>query len=156
MDGNLSTTDEAIRLTRTVRVTPAVLWALLTQNAHIHHWWGNHVSLQPHVGGSFRETWSNGDRMVTTSGTVLEAVPPSRLVLAWSDDDWPETTRLMLTIAAQTGNASHLELVHDGWEIFQPGRRARLLADHVAGWQHHLTNLSAYAEARTEDPDGTA
>lgn len=135
---------KGIRLSVDLPVPAEIAWSLITDNAHIARWWGAYATLEPVLGGSFRETWSNGSREVVTSGRVLAFEPPARLLLSWADDDWPGATTVAFAVSEAPAGA-RVGLVHDGWQVHPAGRRAPLMADHAAGWRHHLDNLAAHA-----------
>jgi len=108
-------------------------------------WWPG-FTLDPRTGGSWTEVWSNDQgREVTTSGRVLELQPPSRLRLSWRDEDWPGETEVTITI--QPVDDAEVPVIvaveHAGWDSL--GAAAVPVRDaHVAGWQHHLSELGRY------------
>jgi uncharacterized protein YndB with AHSA1/START domain len=116
--------DRAIGFLIVLDVAPQDLWALLTEDAHLALWWGSHVTMEAVEGGSFRETWNDGERKVVTAGKILAADRPQHLSMTWADDDWPAVTTPALDISAQPSSASRLKLTHQGWEIHAlPGRK---------------------------------
>ncbi len=138
---------EAITLGTEVAVPPATLWHCLTDPAEMRRWWGLPVTLEPIPGGRFEEVWRDGaGRRIVTRGTVLQAEAPALLELTWADEDWTCETRLRLALNG-SGDATRLELRHDGWRNFPAPQGADLRQAHLAGWQRHLRSLKTHAEA---------
>ncbi|MGE4366695.1 SRPBCC family protein [Thermomonas sp.] len=121
------------------------VWACLTDAEAVACWFGAHMRLDARAGGGFVETWRDGDRTVTTRGTVLRIEPPHRLDLSWRDDDWPEATEVSIALEPR-GTSTRLRLCHAGWTRL--GAEGEALAEaHRAGWATHLRALRHHAEA---------
>jgi uncharacterized protein YndB with AHSA1/START domain len=140
----IETTDDVIRIEVDLVVPLRRAWALLTQEAHIARWWGDHVSLQARPGGTFRETWSDGVREVVTAGEVTRCEPPIALELTWADDDWPAATKVAIHLS-ENGDGTRVVLTHSGWGIHPPDKRQAMIEGHARGWSDHLAALAAYA-----------
>ena len=120
-------------------------WTLLTDQQHINRWWGEHVELEPKLGGAFRETWSDGQRDIVTSGEVIRWDSPHLLSMTWADDDWSGHTRVMFQLSEQ-GEATRLVIEHSGWEVHPKDKRLDFIENHAEGWSQNLGNLICYAE----------
>jgi uncharacterized protein YndB with AHSA1/START domain len=144
----IETTDDVIRIEVDLAVPLRRAWVLLTQEAHIARWWGDHVSLQARPGDAFRETWSDGVREVVTAGEVTRCEPPIALELTWADDDWPDETTVVFHLS-ENRDGTRVVLTHSGWRIHPTDTRQAMIDGHVRGWSDHLASLAAYvAEER--------
>ncbi|NVK33126.1 MAG: SRPBCC domain-containing protein [Rhodobacteraceae bacterium] len=124
-------------------------WAVLTEQKFIADWFGDHVKLDAHVGGTFRETWQQDGRTIITSGTVIDLAPPFRIAWTWADDDWSRQTIVVFYLHIPEdgdGSTCHLHLSHSGWAALRQNRDDGLRLAHEAGWRHHLSNLRTYCE----------
>ena len=116
----------------------------MTEKQHIANWWGDHVDLQARPGGKLVETWSDGGRMVNTSGDVTRCDPPLALEMTWADDDWPADTNVAFGLS-ESGGGTRLVLDHAGWSVHPVGERQKMIDAHAAGWSRYLARLAEYA-----------
>lgn len=133
---------DAFRLSMPVAASPHDAWLLLTSPKGIAKWWGPQVSLDPAPGGALREVWQDGDREVTTSGTVTQHEPDQAIEFTWSDDDWDASTTVRWS-CEPTSEGVVLHLEHRGWQSLPAERRDALRQAHVDGWSKHLERFAA-------------
>ncbi|MFC7048570.1 SRPBCC family protein [Emcibacter nanhaiensis] len=138
-----------ISLTLAIKAKPATVWSCLTNNEHIANWWGEEVSLEPRVGGTFEERWLDREgEERATRGTVKAVEENAKLHLTWADPEWEVETEVIITLSP-TEDGTELVLSHTGWEGFMGDLMDSLREDHEAGWQSHLYSLKSYAERLT-------
>ncbi|MDH3235453.1 MAG: SRPBCC domain-containing protein [Alphaproteobacteria bacterium] len=137
------TTAERLTLRLTVPMRALTVWQALTARAHIARWWGEHVRLEPRLGGRFVERWRNDGRDIVTTGAIIAWDPPRELALSWSDDDWTAATELRITLQ-DVDEGCLITLDHGGWERLAESHRAPLIEAHADGWVRHLDNLGRY------------
>lgn len=141
-----------IDLAQDIAAPIELVWTCLTDADALAQWFGTHMHLDARAGGGFIETWRNGNRAVTTRGTVLHIEPPHRLDLSWQDDDCPVATRVSIALES-CGTSTRLTLCHSGWSAL--GTAGAVLAQaHRAGWAAHLDALRQHAEAAARGQDG--
>jgi len=142
-----STTAGRLTLRLAVPMRPLTVWQALTAPEHVARWWGEHVRLEPRLGGRFIERWRDqregGGREVVTTGTVIAWDPPSELALSWSDDDWPAATELRIALRP-VDEGCRITLEHRGWRRLPQARRAELIEAHADGWTRRLDDLARY------------
>lgn len=138
----IRTDQNRIQIETLLSVTRERAWELITHQAHIEQWWGDHVSLEAKAGGRFREVWFDGDKQVITSGNITQYKPPETLHLSWADEDWPGETRVIFTLAENP----LLMFEHTGWEIHPENKRRKLIKAHADGWSKYLNHLVEYAK----------
>ena len=76
--------------------------------------------------------------------TVLEAVPPSLLVLRWQAFQVPEETTVRFDLQSQADGSTIVSIAESGWEPAQAGLDSAF--EHCAGWQHLLMCLKAWVQ----------
>lgn len=136
--------EERILLSTMLAATAAEIWAALTEEARIHSWWGDYVTLEAREGGRFVERWRDGSGgEVVTSGRVTRLERHEILELSWSDEGWEITTRVRFTLEPES-EGTRLVLEHNGWSALPPDEREEVMADHSAGWQRHLQSLARH------------
>ncbi|WP_299473794.1 SRPBCC domain-containing protein [uncultured Roseibium sp.] len=136
--------DHELTLEQSCTAPAARVWDILVRP---NLWWGDDVLLEPHAGGAFHEPWRDKHGQHHTRGRVQEIEVPRLLRLSWRDDDWPFETEVSLQLV-ERGEGSLIVLAHRGWSGAPETLRAELVSAHRGGWQHHLKNLSARAEAQ--------
>ena len=126
------------------------VWRALTEEERIAEWWGDYVSLEARPGGRLTERWTDASgREVVTCGEVIRLESPQILELAWVDDDWTVSTRVLFKLEEAAGT-TRLTLTHSGWEAFPPSSREGLVRGHASGWSRHVANLANYVARTTE------
>ena len=120
------------------------VWACLTQNEHIHHWWSEGVSLDRKNGGKFSEVWTDlQGQKHETSGIVTALENKIRLQMDWKDKNWPKATRVEFLLSPWQGGTK-LTLQHSGWGIFDDKTRQKIVDDYRAGWLEIMDKLKDY------------
>lgn len=129
----------AVRLERTYPADPADVWDALTDPKRIARWFLP-VSGDLRVGGTFAAE-GNAD------GTILECVPPSRLVLTWGAPDSVVTVELAPTPGA--AESTDLVLEHAVPAAFVPDAGGALYVG--PGWDGAVLGLGRYLGGREVD-----
>jgi uncharacterized protein YndB with AHSA1/START domain len=136
-----------IKLTVEIPAPVEVAWVYITETAHLRCWWNDGVQLDPVIGGTFSEPWTDAaGRPMVTSGKVLSLKKFQELRLSWSDEGcgWPVETEVTFELE-ETPRGTRLTLTHGGWQGFRENDRDHLVDMHRQGWSEHLRNLAAYA-----------
>ena len=137
--------DNRIELEQSCAASPEEVWRMLVDPER---WWGEGIELEPYVGGLFHEPWQDSSGEHHTRGQVTELETNRLLKLSWRDDDWSFETAVEIRLREE-GKGCGILLTHSGWANAPEGARSRLTSSHRAGWEHHLGNLSACAEAQS-------
>lgn len=141
------TTAECLTLRLAVPLRSLTVWQALTTRAHIARWWGEHIRLEPRLGGRFVERRSDmgrdGARKAVTTGSIIAWDPPNELALSWSDDNWTAATEIRISLE-DVDEGCVLILDHSGWERLPEKHRAALIESHADGWTRHLEALARY------------
>jgi len=123
-----------------IRSTPKKTWAAITKPEFTRKYWANMANVSDWKAGSkwehvtvTNETW--------VTGTVVECVPPERLVITWADPEKPkDKSRVTFKIEALKDVVS-LTVTHD---LFKEGSD---MIDKVAfGWPRVLCSLKSFLE----------
>jgi uncharacterized protein YndB with AHSA1/START domain/DNA-binding transcriptional ArsR family regulator len=126
-----------------IRATPEAIWRALTESDFTtRYWYGSSIHSAWTVGAPWELHTSTGQVGIT--GDVLEAVPPSRLVVsyrqAWGGAD-ESPSRVTFEIGAAAPGVQKLTVVHET----EPGTSTRI-ADVAAGWPFILAGLKTLLE----------
>lgn len=129
-----------------VEAPPEAVWACLLQPGE---WWHEEIEFDARPGGVFVEPWTDAQgRKHVTNGAVIAFHPPFGMVLSWADEDWMFDTIVAIRIEAKPVGATRILLDHEGWSNAPRLQRKTLVAEHRAGWTHHLQSLARFAETR--------
>ena len=140
-------TDDRLVIELELPVQVEQAWAALTSPAAVSNWWGEHVHLEPYLGGEFREHWTDAaGREVVTTGVITRSDPPISLETTWRDEDWPAETNVLFALTERNGDQSILRLEHRGWDALAAEGRHRLIDEHTAGWRGHMQSLYSYLQ----------
>jgi uncharacterized protein YndB with AHSA1/START domain len=134
----------AVHFTRHYPVPPEELWSAWTEPDRIARWLGAAVEGGPVVpGGSFALVWAEGaDNRVDLVVRALE--PPTRLEWEWAIAGEPPTVLAVSLVPA--GGGTDLVLDHSRLPL-------RQYAGLGAGWDAHLSSLSAHLDGTAHDWD---
>ncbi len=127
-----------------IRATPDRVWSALTDPAFIPRFWlGVRAESAFRAGASWRLVFEDG--RVADVGEILEAEPPSKLVIKWLNQFRPELTaegpsRCTFTLVTE-GGATKLTVLH---EIDKP--QSQLIEAVSGGWPKVLSNLKSLLE----------
>jgi uncharacterized protein YndB with AHSA1/START domain len=128
-----------------IRTTAEKLWESLTQPQFIRqYWFGLTVESGWKKGSPWKLIRPDG-RTLDSSGEILEADPPRRLVILWQNEWSPELkaegpSRCTFVIEP-AGSAVKLTVTH---EIDRP--ESRLISSVSGGWPLVLSNLKSFLE----------
>jgi uncharacterized protein YndB with AHSA1/START domain len=135
-------------LSVTIRATAAEIWRALTDRDDLEEWWSEGVTLEPKVGGKFREAWEDDEgKKQLASGKVLAVKANKEIHFTWNEKNWAKDafTECLIVIEDNKTNRT-LTLKHSGWEIFPAGKRATLMKDFEVGWTYHLKELKSFLD----------
>ena len=137
-----------------VQASPEVVYEVISTPEHLEEWWPDEAQLEPVPGGT--GVISFGDRSTPEANvvplTVVEADPPRRFSFRWAYDEGDAATSsnsLLVTFdLVPSGAGTLLRFKEAGFR--EKGWEAAVLEeqylDHVAGWDHFLPRLVAYAD----------
>jgi uncharacterized protein YndB with AHSA1/START domain len=124
-------------------VSPARVWAALTQADQLGAWFGTQASIDLRPGGEVVFTWDGSTGPRGTSRGVIEAVEPThRFAFRWqaSPDEAP-MTRVEFTLEPHA-EGTRLFVVESGFAKLRPELRTR--ESHEEGWQRELGELAQF------------
>jgi uncharacterized protein YndB with AHSA1/START domain len=136
-----------------IATTPEKLWNALIDPETTKQYWARHRNVSDwQVGSPWRHEEYDDASSVDISGTVLETVPPSRLVLSWAfpDDDAADPakcSRVSFEIAPYD-DVVKLTVTHDELE-----RDSKMQHGITFGWPVVLSNLKTLLETGQALPD---
>jgi len=116
-----------------IRTTPERLWSALTRDTEFmkQYWFGNHGVSEWTEGSTWRNISAAGE--VLDSGFIVEASPPTRLVIRWRHESKVDlreegdstctidiepldaTVKLSITHTMERGSSKLIEAVSGGW-----------------------------------------
>jgi uncharacterized protein YndB with AHSA1/START domain len=138
---------DPIEVSLHIAAPPETVFSYFTDPARYVQWMGNHATLEPAPGGSYRVVMRGG---VEAAGEFIEVEPPHRLVFTWG---WthdhavaPGTTRVVVTLAEEDGGTRVVLRHHD-----LPDDEQR--DHHRKGWELYLARLDVCARGGDPGPD---
>ncbi|MBX5463701.1 MAG: SRPBCC family protein [Steroidobacteraceae bacterium] len=129
-----------------IRTTPERLWSALTEDAEFmkQYWFGTHCESQWTAGSSWKMVQADG--RITDSGEIVEAQPPSRLVIRWQHQRLPELKEegdSLCTIELEpSGTAVKLTITHT-----LERDRSKFIEAVSGGWPKIISNLKSLLES---------
>lgn len=119
-----------------IRATPSKVWRYLASQEGLRGWIGPNLEIDLTVGGAYR--FLGPDQQTWVSGTVLEIVPESWLILSWLEEGqgWQHPARLVVALEA-TGAGTKVTLIHDGFAGIGRENWADMVADYERGADQH-------------------
>lgn len=139
--------ERTIELTRTIEVSPSVVFRALTDAGELSRWWTTSAESAPRTGGSFsyRFEFADAARDHTYEGEYLDVTPDRRVSYPWRAAVGDTIVDVRLR---PSGDGTQLTLTHSGWPESADADEA--VALHEQGWGFFLDNLVAYLD-RGED-----
>ena len=137
---------DTIVVHKTIRATPEVVYAYLTESEKWVLWQGSTATLDPTPGGLFTMTMDNGMR---ARGQFVELIPHRRVVFSWGWIDHPGLppgSSVVEIDLEPVENGTRLVLRHRGL----PGSEIPL---HTLGWNHYIPRLASVAAGDDPGPD---
>jgi uncharacterized protein YndB with AHSA1/START domain len=144
------TDSEVVEVVLHIAAQPETVFPYFTDPDRYAQWMGNHATLEPVPGGSYRIEMRGG---VEAAGEFVEIDPPKRLVFTWgwTDDHSvpPGSTQVVITFEEDDGG-TRVVLRHHG--LPTDDRRDH----HRAGWELYLGRLGTRATGGDPGPDPNA
>jgi uncharacterized protein YndB with AHSA1/START domain len=136
-----------VEVTVHIAARPETVFPYFTDPARYVQWMGNHATLEPVPGGTYRVRMRDG---VEAAGEFVEVDPPHRLVFTWG---WthdhavaPGSTRVVVTLEEEDGGTRVVLRHHD---LPDDGQRDH----HRKGWEAYLERLSVRVKGGDPGPD---
>ena len=118
----------SIKISITVKASPAELFTALANAKHILQWSGQKGKVEPRVGGAFEmfDGWVKGNVLAYQIGKAL--------AYTWLPGDWPDGMRpsIVRYKFVATSRGTKVTMTHSGF----PSRKEML--SHKAGWSEHV------------------
>jgi uncharacterized protein YndB with AHSA1/START domain len=103
-----------------IRSTPDKVFEAITKPEIARRYWGHENVSDWKPGSAWQHVRANDQRTVNVVGKVVEAVPPSRLVITWASpsraDDPEGTSRVRFDVEPFDGGMVRLTVTHDELE----------------------------------------
>ncbi|TYP86896.1 ArsR/SmtB family transcription factor [Blastococcus xanthinilyticus] len=124
-----------------IRATPEQVWHALTDADLTARYWGHRNESDWQAGSTWRHVRTDGSGVSDVTGTVVETVPPERLVItfAGAEDQGEEPSQVTFTIEPHQ-DIVRLTVRHEG--LPTPADHAAI----SAGWPAVLANLKSLLE----------
>jgi uncharacterized protein YndB with AHSA1/START domain len=133
-----------------IAARPETVFAYFTDPDRYAQWMGNHATLEPVPGGTYRVHMRDG---VQAAGEFIEIDPPHRLVFTWG---WthdhavaPGSTRVVVTFQEEDGGTRVVLRHHDLPDHEQSDH-------HRTGWELYLVRLGVCVTGGDPGPDPNA
>ena len=139
-----------LEVTVHIAARPETVFAYFTDPTRYVQWMGNHATLDPVPGGTYRIDMRDG---VQAAGEFVEVDPPRRLVFTWG---WthdhavaPGSTRVVVTFQEEHGG-TRVVLRHHGLPDQEQTEH------HRKGWEMYLARLHVRVLGGDPGPDPNA
>jgi len=129
-----------------IRTTQDRLWSALTTDTEFmkQYWFGTHCQSQWSPGSEWKMVYPDG--RVSDSGSIVESVPPRRLVIRWQHETRPELKaegHSLCTYELETiGQAVRLSITH----VIERDP-SKFIEAVSGGWPKILSNLKSLLES---------
>ncbi|MEV7723321.1 metalloregulator ArsR/SmtB family transcription factor [Streptomyces sp. NPDC087917] len=125
-----------------IEATPEVVWQALTDADATAAYWGHANVSDWQAGSSWEHRRLDGSGTADVVGTVVESLPPRRLVVTWAEpgvEDPGGPSRVTFDLAPHGGSV-RLTVTHESL------RDETALRQITGGWSMVLSNLKTYVE----------
>ena len=122
---------------------PERVWSALTDPQTTAEYWGHSNVSDWEPGSRWAHVRTDGSGIEDVVGTVLESVPPVRLVTTWAAPDAPAKTSRVTFDLVPHGGTVRLTVTHT--DLTDPADLATI----SHGWPAVLSNLKSYVETGT-------
>ncbi|WTW93294.1 SRPBCC family protein [Streptomycetaceae bacterium NBC_01309] len=143
-----------------IEATPDVVYEVISRPEHLREWWPDEAELDPVPGGTGVITFGTAQTAEPHVAplTVVEADPPRRFSFRWVHDEaeaaTPTNSLLVTFDLIPSDGGTLVRFTEEGFR--EKGWEAAVLEeqylDHVAGWDHFLPRLVAYAAKQVSAP----
>jgi uncharacterized protein YndB with AHSA1/START domain len=142
---SIDTNSGSLSASETIATTPKKVWAMLVAHHQISEWWGNYVSIEPHVGGNFEELWTDKNGNLTRAvGKVTEITSPYILKFTWKESKWDYETKVHIRLR-EMGKNTLVEVTHNGWPEEMTDQMRSDVSRLYYGWRSFLRKLKEHA-----------
>lgn len=128
-----------------IRTTPEKVWQAVTDRELSGRYWGHSNVSDWAIGSRWEHQRIDAQRTADIVGTVIESVPPRRLVISWafpSEASQPEkVSRVTFDIDVHKGDSVRLTVTHDRLESGSKMERGI-----TEGWPLVLSALKSFLE----------
>jgi uncharacterized protein YndB with AHSA1/START domain len=125
-----------------IRTTPEKVWNAITNPEFARQYWGGNENISDwNPGSQWMHATGDEQRAIRVIGTVVESVPPKRLVLTWADPaNEADVSRVTFEIEP-IGDEVRLDVIHGD---FDPG--SDMINKVSGGWPRVLSSLKSFLE----------
>lgn len=126
-----------------IKTTPQKLWDAITNPEFTRQYWGVELVTDWKKGSPWQSVSSDDTRRVSVTGEILEAMPPRRLVMSWSnfaEPGAPSYSRVTFEIDP-IEDMVRLNVIHD--DLGAGTETARRVA---IGWPRVLSSMKSLLE----------
>jgi uncharacterized protein YndB with AHSA1/START domain len=137
--------DDAIVVTQAFDTSPTLLWQMITEPAHMHHWYFQLPGFKAEAGYQFSFNSGPEDRTYLHVCEVTEVIPLKKISYTWRYKGYVGHSFVSFELE-QEGATTQLRLTHKGVTSFPATNADFARRNFVAGWQFIIgTSLLQYA-----------
>lgn len=135
-----------------------VLWAVITEPAHVSGWFGDVAEIDLRPGGRITHAWKQERGLTEERGIVEQVEPPHYFSYRWirgaeAEARADNSTLVEFTLTVD-GEGTRLRVVETGFsKLDWPEEERREDAEgHREGWEHELGELREYVQGLGRGP----
>ena len=134
-----------------IDASPEVVFDVVSNPEHVRQWWPDEAEYPPVPGGEGRIGFGDAADRTWMRFTVVDAVPHRLFSFRWTPADGaaaaPGNSMLVVFELEPAGRGTRLRMTESGFRErgWDEAKVAAEHADHVEGWDFHLSRLPAYA-----------
>ena len=148
------TTNEPLVIERLFNAPVSRVWAAITSNDEMKHWYFSLADFRPEKGFQFSFTGGNEERKYLHLCTITEVVPLSKIAYTWRYDGLEADTLVTIELFEE-GERTRLKLTHSGLETFANNGPDFARPNFAAGWTKIIgTSLKNYLEGNSNGQGG--